>query len=151
MSDPDATFDPAVRRYIYDHAMRQGAPPESAATAQALASPVARVQAAYQRLAAAHVIVLQPDTTEILMAAPFSAVPTPFQVQRGDRIWYGNCIWDALGIPAMLHEDARIQTACGCCGTALPLTIRDGALVEAEGVIHFAIPAARWWDNIVFS
>jgi hypothetical protein len=37
------------------------------------------------------------------MANPFSAVPTPFLVRSGDRSWYGNCIWDALGIPAMLQ------------------------------------------------
>jgi hypothetical protein len=31
----------------------------------------------------------------------------------------------------------------------LRLEVRDGALEEpSEGVIHFAVPAARWWDDI---
>lgn len=152
MQDPsqDNIFDQEVRRIVYDHTMQHGAPP-SAATVAALTGPLERVQAAFQRLGDAHMLVLQRDTGEILMAAPFSAVPTLFPVVSGEGRWYGNCVWDALGIPAMLGVDAVVETTCGCCGTAMRLTVRDGQLVAPEGVIHFAVPAARWWDNIVFS
>src|SRR5437667_11759339 len=38
------------------------------------------------------------ENGELWRAAPFSAVPTAFPVKVGDRSYYGNCIWDALGI-----------------------------------------------------
>ncbi|HEX5974735.1 MAG TPA: organomercurial lyase [Rubrobacteraceae bacterium] len=85
------------------------------------------------------------------MANPFSAVPTPFLVRAGDRSWYGNCIWDAMGISAMLQQDAVIEASCGCCGMAMQVTVVNGSLEEAPGIAHFAIPAARWWDDIVFN
>ncbi len=28
---------------------------------------------------------------------------------------------------------------------------RDGSLLPAESVIHFAVPAAHWWDDIGFN
>lgn len=88
---------------------------------------------------------------EILMANPFSAVPTPFLVSVGQQSWYGNCIWDAMGIAAMLHRNAFIETSCGCCGTAMTLETPDDCVDGDERIVHFAIPAVRWWDDIVFN
>ena len=115
--------------------------------------PVADVLGALQRLAAGHVLVLQPDTGEILMANPFSAVPTPFVVELapGGYSCFGNCVWDSLGIAAMTGQDARIKTACGDCGTAMEVTVANGSVQQAEGLVHFAIPALHWWDDIVFN
>jgi hypothetical protein len=96
-------------------------------------------------------LVLQKGSGEVLMANPFSAVPTPFLVKAGDCSYYGNCIWDAMGIPAMLKQDAFIEASCGCCSTAMNLKITNGSLEEARGLAHFAIPAAHWWDDIVFN
>jgi hypothetical protein len=31
------------------------------------------------------------------------------------------------------------------------LEVRGGALAHGEGVVHFAVPARRWWDNIGFT
>ena len=109
------------------------------------------VQASFKRLADAHVLVLQQGTGEILMANPFSAVPTLFEVSLGGRSYYGNCIWDAMGIPAMMKQDATIAASCGCCGTAMDLKVTNGSLERWEGIVHFAIPAAHWWDDIVFN
>ncbi len=144
-------FDHEVRRLVYDRAMREGSPPTIAEAASALSTTPDNVSASFRRLADAHVLVLQRGTGEILMSNPFSAVPTPFLVRAGDGSWYGNCIWDAMGIPAMLEQDATIEASCGCCGTAMQLSIIDGSLGEASGIAHFAIPAAHWWDDIVFN
>lgn len=57
------------------------------------------------------------------MAPPFSAVPTPFAVDTSRHSAYANCAWDALGVPIMLGERARVVTACGCCGEAITLEI----------------------------
>jgi hypothetical protein len=51
----------------------------------------------------------------------------------------------------MLRSDAVLDTSCGCCGEAMALTFRAGEPLPAQGLIHFAIPARRWWENIVFT
>ncbi len=145
------SFEVQVRRHIYARTLRTGIPPSVADTAQALETPADRVSTAFEHLAAARVLVLQRDTGEILMANPFSAVPTPFLVELSEFSCYGNCIWDALGIPAMLKQDGRIRTGCGCCGTAMELTVRGEGLQPASGLVHFAVPALRWWDDIAFT
>ena len=147
----EAALDYEVRRYVYDHTMKEGLPPTIAETASALSTPPDNVSASFQRLADGHILVLQRGSGEVLMANPFSAVPTPFLVRAGDGSWYGNCIWDAMGIPAMLERDATIEASCGCCGTAMHLAVVGGSLGEASGIAHFAIPAARLWDDIVFN
>ena len=149
--DQEATLDKELRRYVYDHVMREGLPPTAAQAASALSTTSDAVEASFQRLADAHILVLQEGSGEILMANPFSAVPTPFLVKGEGRSWYGNCIWDAMGIPAMLKRDVTIEASCGCCGTAMQLGVVDGSLGEAPGIAHFAIPAAHWWDDIVFN
>ena len=146
----DATsFDRAVRLAVYRHTIAQGVPPTAAEIAREVDAATADVETSLRRLADGHVLVLEPGTTSIWMAAPFSAIPTPFPVWVGERRYFANCIWDALGIPACLHADARIDTACPDCAAPLRLEVRDGALEEpGDGVIHFAVPAARWWDDI---
>ncbi len=144
-------LDKVVRHYVYDYVMREGLPPTIAETSSALSRSWDEIRASFQRLADGHILVLQKQSGEILMANPFSAVPTPFLVKAGDRSYYGNCIWDAMGIPAMLKQDAIIEASCGCCSTAMNLKITNGSLEEARGLAHFAIPAAHWWDDIVFN
>jgi hypothetical protein len=144
-------FDKAVRNHVYDYVIREGLPPTIAEASSALARSSDTIRSSLQRLAGRHVLVLQKGSGEILMANPFSAVPTPFLVKAGDRSYYGNCIWDAMGIPAMLKQDAIIEASCGCCGTAINLKVTDGSLEEASGIAHFAVSAAHWWDDIVFN
>jgi len=144
-------LDQRVRFHVYDTAMREGSLPTIAETASSLSQPSEEVRASFQRLADGHILVLQKGSGEILMANPFSAVPTPFPVQAGKRSYYGNCIWDAMGVSAMLKQDATIETSCACCGTAMKIKIASGALQDAHGITHFAVQAAHWWDNVVFT
>src|SRR5512143_2097379 len=97
-----AAFDLRVRRHIYDQLIEHTNMPLAAEIASGLAVSVDRVREAFQRMKAAHVLVLQENDLEILMANPFSAVPTPFEVRTGGKLWWGKCIWDALGIAAMV-------------------------------------------------
>ena len=144
-------LDKVVRHHVYDYVMREGLPPTIAETSSAVSRSPDEVRVSFQRLADGHILVLQRGSGEILMTNPFSAVPTPFLVRVGDLSWYGNCIWDAMGIPAMLKADAAIEASCGCSGTAMHLAVTNGSLEEAPGIVHFAIPAAHWWDDIVFN
>ena len=144
--------DRDVRLFIYSDFLARGAPPSLADTARALRITNAEVGESYDRLAAGRVIVLRQGKREILMAAPLSAVETRFRVELADgRARWANCIWDALGVAAMLHQDATIHASCGDCDEALMLTVKHGTLDRADGVVHFAVPAARWWDDIVFT
>jgi hypothetical protein len=143
------SLDREVRLAVYRTIVADGLPPSAQALAAGLGIATADVEDSLRRLADAHVFVLQPATSSIWMAAPFSAVPTPFEVTVGERRYYANCVWDALGIPACLHADARIDTSCPDCAAPMRLGVRDDALQEpADGVVHFAVPAAKWWEDI---
>ena len=144
-------LDPRVRLHVYQRLLDTGTAPTAADTAAAMDLSVGDVEDAYRRLADARALVLAPGTLDVWMANPLSAVPTPFRVRVGDRGHWGNCIWDALGIPPMLGQDGELSTRCGDCQAPMALTVRGGALVPAEGVIHFAVPAAHWWDDIGFN
>lgn len=143
-------FDCDTRRIVYDTTLQRGTPPSMVEVALALAAPPDDVRASFQRLAAGRVLVLQGETGEILMAPPFSAVPTSFLVEVGNLSAFGSCIWDALGIAAMLRRDALIRTSCGDCGAAMALRV-VGDRVVGEGILHFAVPARDWWEDIVFT
>jgi hypothetical protein len=108
------------------------------------------VSAGWQRLHDAHALVLD-SAGEIRMANPFSAVPTPHRVEAGGRSWYGNCAWDAFGIPAALQVDGHVSTTCPDCGEPIEIEIRGKRPVPDEYVFHVAVPAAHWWDDIVFT
>ena len=138
--------DTEVRAFVYDVTMRGGRPPLIAD----FGAPAAEVIESLRRLADGRVLVLQRDSDEILMAAPFSAVATPFAVESGGVSYFANCIWDALGIPAMLHRDAEISTSCGDCGTSMTVRVENG-VAQDNGLLHFALPAREWWNDIVFT
>jgi hypothetical protein len=144
-----STLDRDVRLAVYRRIVEEGRPPTAPEMAVGLGVAALEVEASLRRLSDGHVIVLAPGTPYIWMANPFSAIPTPFEVEVGDRRYFGNCIWDALGISACMDADAHIRTYCPDCSEPLSLDIRHGALEpSADGVIHFAVPAGRWWDDI---
>lgn len=144
-------FDAQVRLFVYRHFVDEGYAPRQAEVAKRFGVPTEDIAGAFQRLAEGKALVLQPDSGEVLMAEPFSAVPTAFTVEVGDQQWWGNCIWDALGISAALGRDARIRTSCGDCNEAMHLDVVGGDLLPASGVVHYAVPAHRWWENVVFA
>ena len=143
--------DAAFRHALYQFIVTRGHVPKIRELAAAISRSPKVVRTALQRLARSHILMLQERTSEILRAAPFWAVPTAFHVQSGKHAWWASCVWDALAIPAMLRRDARITTACACCDSAMELTARRGRLQRAYGLIHFAVPASRWYENVVFT
>lgn len=124
---------------------------QAAELARVLGRAEAEVRAALRLLAAARVLILAPHDGDIWAASPFCAVPSGFRVEASGRVYWGICIWDALGIAAALDADAAITAPCGDCGARMELTVRAGRLARDEAVVHFAVPARRWWDNIGFT
>jgi hypothetical protein len=149
-ADADALSVP-LRQQIFGITLARGFPPSMAELAEATGLPEAEVRSGLMQLAGERVVVLQPASGEILMANPFSAVPTPFVVETTGYTAFGNCIWDALGIAVLAGGPATVRTACGCCGESMALATAAERLGPAEGVVHFAVPAARWWQDIVFT
>jgi alkylmercury lyase-like protein len=144
--------DLRIRTHVYASFVGDGHARSPAETAAELGLPPGEVEAAYRRLHDAHALVLHAGTAEIRMLNPFSVVATPHRVRAGGREWFANCAWDALGIPAALHADGRIESECPDCGQPLELEVRDGELVEGRALlVHFVVPARRWWDDIGFT
>jgi hypothetical protein len=140
-----------VRLHIYERFVADGHPPTVAETAAALGISEEEAAAAYRELEDARVIVLAPGTLNVWMANPLSAIPTAFRAETDRGSFWGNCIWDGLGIIAMLGGDGTLSTSCPDCGEAMTLAVRRRELEPSEGVVHFAVPARRWWDNIAFT
>ena len=150
-------FDNRVRLEIYYHFVEKSTAPTARRLADALFSTPAGIKESFRRMADAHMLVLKPDSGEIWMAMPFSAVKTHHRVTVGDKKYYANCAWDSLGIPALRCQhaprgsNARIESRCGDCGETINLEVKDGEVIGSSEVIHFAVPPAKWWDDVGFT
>lgn len=144
------SFDSSLRLCTYRHVVATAKAPTVAQSAAAMGSTEAAVRAAYERLSKSHALMLQ-ENGELWRVAPFSAVPTAFPVEVGGRTYYANCIWDALGIPAMLAQDALIPASCACCNLDMGLRVERGALLPRQGLIHIVVPARKWYEDVVFT
>jgi hypothetical protein len=105
--------------------------------------PRAAVLAGWRRLHDEHALVLDGDA--IRMANPFSGVPTPYHVLASGRRWFANCAWDAFGVCAALGVDGRIEYG------DIAVEVRDRKPDDESLVFHCLVPAARWWDDIVYT
>jgi Alkylmercury lyase len=144
--------DAEVRLWIYQHFVDIGRAPAPIEIAARFRLTPTEVELILRRLQSeADALVLIPGSPYIWMAEPFSAVPTAFLVHSGDREWWGNCIWDALAILALLRIDGSVSTACPQSGQALHLTVTKQSLGHAPWVVHFAVPARDWWRDIGFT
>src|SRR5918998_4145433 len=119
-------FDWTVRNAVYAAILERSVPPSVDETAATLGVTRDDVWSAYERLNSRHALFLTPGSHDVRMAHPFSGVPTAFRVEADNRIYWANCAWDALGIPAALHADARIEAPLG-----------------EDGSIRFAIEAGK--------
>jgi Alkylmercury lyase len=138
--------DLELRRRTYAFLVEQGRAPTAAELGDR-----GRVVAGWRRLHDEHAVVLDPVTEELRMLNPFSAVPTSYRVEARGRSWYANCAWDAFGICAAFHTDGRIETSCPDCGEALAVQVRGERPDDESLLFHCLVPAARWWDDIVFT
>jgi hypothetical protein len=143
-------LDTRVKLALYGRIADTGEMPTSGDLAVTTGIPEPEVRAAFARLHTKRLLVPEPgDPARLRMAPPFSGVPTPFPVAARGRRYFANCVWDAYGVAAALAADATIASVDAFTGEPLPLAVRDGRPVPSAGVCHFAVPAARWWEDIV--
>jgi hypothetical protein len=110
------------------------------------------VEQAFQRLYEKRLLVLEPGSpSRIRMAPPFSGIETQHRVKIEEKVYFANCAWDAFGIAAALKRDADIESTCADCDAPLMFQIRDGWPLLQECIVHFAVPAAQWWQDIIYT
>jgi hypothetical protein len=143
--------DLQLRNLTYARFVAEGRAPTAEEVARAAGLRTGELRAAWRRLHDAHALVLDPAGAELRMANPFSAVATPYRVHCDGRDWYANCAWDAFGICAALGRDGRIDSECPDCGEAITVRVSDAAPSDDTLLFHCLVPAAHWWDDIVFT
>jgi hypothetical protein len=150
-SDASEALTREVRLFVFRQAADTARVPQPPEIAAALGRPQAEVEQVLRQLAAGKVLILAPNVGNIWAANPFCAVPSPFRVETRRKTYWGICIWDALGVVAALGTDAVIRASCGDCSEPMLLEIKAGRLTRSKGIIHFAVPAHHWWDNIGYT
>lgn len=139
-----------VRLEVLAATASSGHVPDAQAVARSLHVQPGETIEAFRRLGDSHVYVSEPgDPSKLRMANPYSAVPTPFRVEVRRKSYFGNCVWDALGIVSLLGGDGRVVTSCPDCRQPLELTVVGRRLVPVDAVVHFSVEARHWWDDII--
>ena len=140
-----------VRSAILETLAATGSAPTPTEVAERLGEDVAPVLGAWDHLREARAIVTGEDGISILMANPFSGVPTEHTFESAGVRYYANCGWDALGIPAALGRTGVVRSRCANSGEPLELEVTEHGPEPCDWLFHSLIPAAQWWDDIVFT
>jgi ribonuclease HI len=154
-SSPDGPADPftpverAVRVFVYRHFVETARAPDLSAITAGVQENDRTVLSALRKLVAAHALVMAPASTNIWMAHPFSAVPSAYPVQTRGRTYWANCAWDAAGMMALLGG-GETRTRCPDCASPIAMEAHDDRL-SGEGVLHFAVPPRKFWDNVAYT
>ena len=156
-----------IRAFVYNHFADTTLPPSVENTARHFNIKIEEAGTLYGELHNRHAFFLEPDTLNIRMANPFSGIPTDFRVHSNGKTYYSNCAWDMLGIPAALalRSNAVIEAICTESDDRVQLEVRDGQIQAQAAVpggdiksiltsdlkIHFPLPFARWYDDLLFT
>jgi Alkylmercury lyase len=142
-----------VRAFIYKHFAYTTQAPKVEKTAQHFNISKEEAGKIYKELNNRHALFLEPESLTIRIAAPFSGIPTDFKVHANGKTYFANCAWDMLGIPAALHCDAVIDAVLTESNNAntVQIEIGDDKVTNSELLVHFPLPFARWYDDLVFT
>ncbi|MCE7985889.1 MAG: hypothetical protein DYG89_32325 [Caldilinea sp. CFX5] len=141
-----------VRTFIYQHFAATTRAPQLADIQDRFALSREATVDLLNDLHAIHALFLDPGTTNIRIANPFSAVPTPFVVDVNNKRYWANCAWDSFGVIAALQaEEGAIHATCAQDGAPLDLQIHQGAVVATTAMIHVLVPFQQWYENMVFT
>ena len=150
MRDKNVLDIDRLRIHVYDVTLTSGRPPTIGEMAAAMETSETTVAEALIELSLRRVLVLQPHG-EILMAPPFSAVPTAFIVSTDTFTAHVNCAWDALGAAVMLQRRLSIAASCADCGQRIQLESNGTSVGGDAPLLHFPLPPRKWWESIVFT
>lgn len=141
-----------LRLSIYTSLASTGRAPETAALAATLGVDGEEIEAGLRQLAAGRHLAL--DTVgRVALAHPFSTIDLGFSVKGTRTLWWGGCVWDSFAIPHLVpgEPEVLVATTCQACGRAHAWVVGRGAPPAGDQVAHFLVPAARMWDDVVFT
>lgn len=144
-------FLTSVKLAIYRHFAKTGVAPTPHDIASALGSTPNEIQEAYRHLRTNRVLLLERDGVTIRMAPPFSGVPTQHRVTVDGVKYFANCAWDALGIVAALHKPGTVHSRCEQTMEPLELAVSENGPGPSTWIFHSLVPAAKWWNDLVFT
>ena len=145
-------IDPtALRVFVYDELLARGRPPTSAEIGARFATSAGDARRALAELRIGKTILVHPHSGEIWMAGPFSAVETPYRVESAGRAWWANCAWDMFGVASIARTRVTVHTRCTDCGDPMTIVCDAAAAPDESGVVHFLLPARRWYEDIGFT
>lgn len=144
-------FDTRVKVAVYGATAESGRLPSLEAVAETVGATPEAVRLAYRALRANRLLLLEDDGVTIRMAPPFSGVPTQHRVTVNGIEYYANCAWDALGIPAALRRPGLVHSRCEQSLEPLHLPVGLDGPEPSSWLFHCLVPAAKWWDDLVFT
>ena len=149
---PLTDFDWMVRSQVFGSFGRSGRTLTTGDLAAVTGSSPSRVRGSLIKLQDARELVMDEGGDKVLMAHPFSGVPTSFPVETSEFTCYANCVWDALSIPALLRCDGWTKTSCPSSGETLEFGVKRWNVEGDDGVVvHLLTPLRRAWDDIGFT
>ncbi len=170
-----------ARAFVYQRFADTALPPDVEEVAHWFEIEPEEAVELFKELHNRHAIFLDLDELTVRMANPFSGIPTDFKVHANGKTYFANCAWDMLGIPAALHTDAVIEAKFTESNESVQLEIKNGQIANGvilsrnsgEGslsptsetlrplaslgaqsdtlLVHFPLPFARWYDDLVFT
>ena len=72
------------------------------------------------------------DSGELVGARGLLVAETPHRLAFDGRRLYAFCAVDAVGIPAALRGDARVESLCHVCGARVTLALSGGTVTDAS-------------------
>ena len=141
-----------VRTFIYEYFATTTHAPDLLTIAQQFGLSNAQATDSLNALHDIHALFLDPGTTNIRIANPFSGVPTPFEVEANGQWYWANCAWDSFGVIAALQaSEGVIHATCAQSDTPLQLQIHQGEVVDTTAIIHILVPFREWYQNMVYT
>lgn len=144
-------FDLALRTAAYAYFASTGQSPTLAAMREATGATTEQVKEGYRRLYAKRMLVPAGDFESITMAPPFSGVSTQHRAIVKDKEYFANCAWDAFGVVSALGGTGRVLSRCEQTLEPLVLDLTPAGPPASGWLFHCVVPAANWWNDIVFT
>ena len=144
-------LDLELLKAVYQHFARTAGSPTLDVMRQYLSASDEDISEGYRRLYARRLLVPAYDLTSIRMAPPFSGVPTQHRAKVNDREYFANCAWDAFGVVSALGGTGEVFSRCEHTSDPLTLHLTPDGPAASSWLFHCAVPASRWWNDIVFT
>ncbi len=143
--------DQELRGLLARMIAERGHAPGLAGLAAAAQADEATVAQSLGRLDEGHALLLHPHKCEPWVVHPFALSAGGCWVETPARGYWANCLWCGLGIAACLDSDAVVTTRLGGESETVRYHVSNGRLTETDGIFHLPVPAAHWWDNVIFA